>query len=206
MKMSNRWNRIIYRLWAPIYDASVGRLFFPGRKRAIQLLDPQPGERILLLGIGTGADLPLLPEGARAVGIDYSPDMLRKAARQLPLPGNEILLVQADAQSPSVETGSFDLVVLNLILSVIPDARACLQTAACALKRGGRAVIFDKFLQDGGHPSALRRFMNLFSTIFGTDINRSFQEMAAGTGWRVIRDEPSIAGGMYRVMVLELMG
>ncbi len=31
MKMTNRWNRIIYRLWAPVYDATVGRFFLPGR-------------------------------------------------------------------------------------------------------------------------------------------------------------------------------
>jgi len=35
MKMSNRWNQIIYRLWAPVYDSTVNQLFMPGRKRAV---------------------------------------------------------------------------------------------------------------------------------------------------------------------------
>ena len=87
MKMTNRWNRFIYRLWAPVYDATVGRFFLPGRKRAIELLDLQPGERVLLVGVGTGADLLLLPQGVRAIGVDISPDMLARARRKLPLPG-----------------------------------------------------------------------------------------------------------------------
>jgi hypothetical protein len=63
MKMTNRWNRFIYRLWAPIYDSTVNRIFRPGRKRAMELLDLKPGERVLLVGVGTGADLPLIPAG-----------------------------------------------------------------------------------------------------------------------------------------------
>ena len=77
MKLSNRWNRFIYRLWSPIYDGLCDRFFAaPGRRRAMAALDLKPGERVLLVGIGTGVDLPLLPEGAQAIGIDFSPDML----------------------------------------------------------------------------------------------------------------------------------
>jgi ubiquinone/menaquinone biosynthesis C-methylase UbiE len=89
MKMTNRWNKFIYRLWAPIYDSTVGQLFLPGRKRALELLDLKAGERVLLLGCGTGADLPLLPEGIEAIGVDISPGMLAKARSRLPLPGAE---------------------------------------------------------------------------------------------------------------------
>jgi protein-L-isoaspartate O-methyltransferase len=54
MKMTNRGNRFIYRLWAPVYDATVNHLFIPGRMRAMDLLGLQPGESVLLVGIGTG--------------------------------------------------------------------------------------------------------------------------------------------------------
>src|SRR5512137_204275 len=86
MKMTNRWNQFIYRLWAPVYDATVGHFFLPGRERAMELLNLQPGERVLLVGVGTGADLPLLPAGVTATGIDLSPDMLAKARQKLLLP------------------------------------------------------------------------------------------------------------------------
>ncbi len=37
MKMTNRWNRFIYRLWALVYDATVNHLFMPGRRQAMDV-------------------------------------------------------------------------------------------------------------------------------------------------------------------------
>ena len=114
MKMSNRWNRFIYRLWAPIYDSTVDRLFLSGRTRAMELLDLQRGETVLLVGVGTGADLPLLPAGVDATGIDLSPEMLAKARLKLDQCPATVKLIQGDAQSLLVDEASFDVVILNL--------------------------------------------------------------------------------------------
>ncbi len=203
MKMTNTYNRFIYRLWAPIYDATVGGVFQSGRKRAFDILDLQPGERVLLVGVGTGADLPLLPEGVQAVGVDLSPAMLAKARVRLPLPGCEVELLEGDAQKLQVEEAGFDAVVFNLILSVIPDGRACLRENLRALKPGGRAVVFDKFLPDVGQLSFGRRLLNIGSTLFGTDINRRFCDMAQGLDLVITRNEPSIMNGLYRVILIK---
>ena len=206
MKMTNRWNRFIYRLWAPVYDIAMGRLFYPGRKRAMEYLGLKPGERVLLVGVGTGADLELLPEGVKAVGIDLSPEMLMRSRARLPLPGRDVTLIKGDAQQLLTEETAFDAVIFNLILSVIPDAVACLRENLRALKPDGRAVIFDKFLSYGGKVTPRRRFVNIFSTLIGTDITRKFEEINATTGWEVIRDEPSLLNGMYRVILLNKSG
>ena len=203
MKMTDRWNRVIYRLWAPIYDATVGHIFQPGRRQALRLLDLKPGERVLLVGVGTGADLPLLPEGVEAVGLDLSPEMLARARSRLPLPGRPVALIRGDAQAPLVESGSFDAVILNLILSVIPDGRAGLHSALRALKPGGRAVIFDKFAPANRKLSFLRRILNWFSTLLGTDITRRFGDLLGGSPWRIVCDEPGLFHGNYRVIRLE---
>ena len=204
MKMTNRWNRFIYRLWAPVYDATVGHFFLPGRMRAIELLDPQPDERLLLVGVGTGADLPLLPQGVQVIGVDISSAMLDQARRKLPLPGLDLALVQGDAQGLLVDEASCDAAVFNLILSVIPDGAACLRENLRALKPGGRLVVFDKFLPDTGRLSTGRRLLNLGSTLFGTDITRRFGELVKGTDAQVIRDEPSLMNGIYRVILLRI--
>ena len=205
MKMSNRWNRFIYRLWAPIYDSTVDRLFLSGRTCAMELLDLQRGETVLLVGVGTGADLPLLPAGVDATGIDLSPEMLAKARLKLDQSPATVKLIQGDAQSLLVDGTSFDVVILNLILSVIPDGNACLRSALRALKPNGRAVIFDKFLPEGESPSLVRKFLNLFSTLLGTDINRRLSELMEGCPCKIILDEPSIAGGLYRVILINKM-
>ncbi len=206
MKMTNHWNLFIYRLWAPIYDPTVNRIFMPGRRRAVQLLDLKRGERVLIPGIGTGADLPLLPAGVEVTGIDLTPEMLAQARLKLDRCAASVKLIEGDAQALLVEPASYEAVILNLILSVIPNGNACLQSALCALKPNGRLVIFDKFLPDGGTLSIGRKVMNFFSTLFGTDINRRMSDLMKGCPCVVTHDEPSILGGMYRVILLKKTG
>jgi len=204
VKLTNRWNRFVYRLWSPIYDGLFDRLFAaPGRRRAMQLLALRPGERVLLVGVGTGADLPLLPAGVCAVGLDLSPDMLARAQAKLPLMGRDVTLVQGDAQALPPGMEGFDAAVLHLVLSVVPDGTACLQETLRALRPGGRAVIFDKFAPDGGRLTLGRRLVNLVTTLAGTDVTRRFGDMAAQSDCVKVHDEPSLLRGAYRVILLE---
>ena len=203
MQMTNHWNRLIYRLWAPVYDSTVNRFFLPGRRRALDLLAIKPGDRLLLVGVGTGADLPLLPGGVVALGIDLSPEMLARAHRKLSTCRAGVQLVIGDAQAPLVTESSFDAVILNLILSVVPDGSACLRAALYALTPGGRIVVFDKFQPDDEKVSPIRRLMNVFSTLLGTDITRRFGVMLQASSCSVIYQEPSLLGGTYRIYILQ---
>lgn len=203
MKMTNAWNQVIYRLWAPIYDATVGRFFLAGRKRAIAAASLQPGEKVLLVGVGTGADLPLLPNGVQVPGIDLTADMLARAHKKLPLPGLETTLIQGDAQTLLVPENSFDVAFFNLILSVIPDSKACLRENLRAVRPGGRVIVFDKFLPDDGKLTLARKIINLFSTLFGTDITRRFGDISKASGLKLVADEPSLMNGVYRVITLK---
>ncbi len=202
MKLTNPHNLIAYRRWAPIYDATVNRVFTPGRKRALTLLNLQPGDRVLIVGVGTGADFPYLPAGVDATGIDLSPEMLAKARLKLDRTPASVTLIEGDAQTLLVAEGSFDTVILNLILSVIPDGNACLRSALHALKPGGRAVIFDKFLPEGENPNPVRKFFNIFSTWLGTDINRRLSDLMKDCPCEIIHNEPGIGGEMYRVVLI----
>jgi phosphatidylethanolamine/phosphatidyl-N-methylethanolamine N-methyltransferase len=201
--LNNRWNRFIYWLWSPAYDVLFSRLFLSGRCLGLELLALQPGERVLILGVGTGLDFPLLPEGVFALGVDLSPAMLRQARSWLPLPGREVSLVQADAQCLLTAHGSFDAVIFNLILSVVPDGKACFAAGMQALAPHGRAVIFDKFLPESVDVSFRRKILNKGAMLLGTDINRRLGEILSGYECRVLVDEPSLLGGTYRVILVE---
>jgi phosphatidylethanolamine/phosphatidyl-N-methylethanolamine N-methyltransferase len=202
MEMTNRWNRAVYRAWAPIYDIAVGRLFANGRRRAMELVALRPGEKVLLLGVGTGADLPLLPRDVEATGVDLSEHMLAKARAKLDACRANVTLVLGDAQAPPVADQSFDAAILNLILSVVPDARACMRCALRALKPAARLVIFDKFQPDAEAVPLARRTMNVASSALGTDITRRLGDILEGTGCEIVTDEPNLFGGMYRVILL----
>jgi ubiquinone/menaquinone biosynthesis C-methylase UbiE len=196
---SNRWNRLRYTLWAPVYDALVGSLG-EARRQSLGMLGVQPGERVLLVGAGTGADLPYMEAGCRVLATDLTPAMLR-AATSHARPGVRFALM--DGQRLAVTEGRFDAVVLHLILAVIPDPVACLREASRALRAGGRVVVFDKFVRAGRVPLAVR-VVNPLARVLFTEMTRDFEEILARAGapLAVVRDEPAFLGRLYRRILL----
>ncbi|HMX17291.1 MAG TPA: phosphatidylethanolamine N-methyltransferase, partial [Rhodocyclaceae bacterium] len=68
-----------YTLIAPFYDVFLDLATRNARARSLRgLAEVRPG-RVLLLGIGTGLDLPHLPSRHRYVGLDLTPAMLARA-------------------------------------------------------------------------------------------------------------------------------
>ena len=128
--------------------------------------------------------------------------MLARAEKKLPIEGSDVELRVGDAQALQLDDGAFDAVVLNLILSVVPDPARCMSEAIRVLRPGGRIVIFDKFLPDGTEPTWGRRLANLVATGLGTDLNRRLGDILSGLPCEVVHDEPSILDGMYRVVLL----
>lgn len=194
------WNRLRYTLLAPVYDAVVG--FGPQRRRSLALLEARAGDRILVDGCGTGADLPYLPSGVEVVATDLTPAMVertRARARSLGLACDARVM---DAQALAFPDASFDGVVLHLILAVVPDPVAALREVERVLKPGGRAVVFDKWVAEGRRPSILRRALNLVANAVATDITRSLGAVVAATGLREVHREPAGPGGFFSIAVL----
>jgi SAM-dependent methyltransferase len=199
--MDDERNQIIYKLWAPVYDRVMGPFAGKARRRAIELLDLRRGERVLLCGVGTGLDLPHIRADVKIVGIDLSPAMLRKAQQKAA--GHSVLLCEMNAQALDFPDSSFDAVILNLILSVVPDGAAAFCEAWRVLRPGGRAVIFDKFISEDGKISALRRGIGKIISLFGTDPNRRLSEiMGDRPDLAIERNEPSLLHGQYRIVLL----
>ena len=196
--MDNERNRRVYRLWAPVYDAFVTRIFDRPRRRA---LDLQPGERLLIPGIGTGLDLPYVPPGVSVVGTDISSEMLGRAHPKAA--GRDVTLLMMDAQALNFPDSRFDTVLLNLILSVVPDGARAFHEAWRVLEPGGRAVVFDKFLPESSALTPGRRLLGRVVSALGTDPNRRLSEIVDGVPGVIIEgDEPSLLRGQYRLLRL----
>jgi ubiquinone/menaquinone biosynthesis C-methylase UbiE len=196
---TNRWNRLRYTFWAPVYDPMI-RVFAQKRRHSLSLLDPRPGERILIVGAGTGADLPCLPAGCTVLATDLTRAML-ETARPRTRAGVHLALM--DGQQLAVPAASFDAVVLHLILAVIPDPVRCLQETARALRPGGRIVVFDKFVRGGRVPLALR-VVNPVARLLFTDMTRDFEDILerSRAPLAVTHDAPALLGGLFRHLLL----
>ena len=199
--MDDERNQTIYKWWAPVYDKVMGPFAGKARQHAIELLKLQPGESVLLSGVGTGLDLPHIQAGVKATGIDLSSAMLRKARDKAN--GQDVKLCEMNAQTLDFPDGSFDAVILNLILSVVPDGAAAFREAWRVLRPGGQAVIFDKFASEDGKLSALRRGLGKIIALFGTDPNRRLSDIIGQPADLTIEhNESSLLHGQYRIVLL----
>jgi trans-aconitate methyltransferase len=121
---------------ANLYDANYSFVWERGRG-VIELLVPQPGERILDLGCGTGHLSAQIAEmGARVVGIDSSAEMIAEARRKY----TQVEFDVADARSFRLAQ-PFDAVFSNAVLHWVREADLVIESVWTALRPGGRYVI-----------------------------------------------------------------
>ena len=103
----------------------------------LKLLDPQPGERILDVGCGTGDLTQLIAQaGAKPVGIDNSSEMIATASARFP--GVEFKL--ADAADFYFEE-SFDAIFSNAALHWVRNMEGAVICMTRALRHSGRFVV-----------------------------------------------------------------
>ena len=98
-----------YSLIAPFYDIALERSTRAARQASLKYLPARAGH-VLINGVGTGLDLPLLPPQHNYTGIDLTAGMLRRA---LPRANSlRFSAVQGDAQQLPFASASFDQIDL----------------------------------------------------------------------------------------------
>jgi ubiquinone/menaquinone biosynthesis C-methylase UbiE len=195
------WNRHLYAAWAPVYDQLVVVLE-EKRRKSLETANIQPGEKVLLLGAGTGLDLEYLPATADITAIDITPGMisrLRKRAERLEMNVDARVM---DGQKLDFPDNSFDVVVLHFVLAVIPDPTKAIREASRVLRPGGRAIILNKFCKDGSHPSFFIRTANRIARLVLTDITCQLKPLIAVSGLQRVHEEEIGFGGVFKIAVL----
>lgn len=134
------------RTSVPLYASKAfqriaGDVWRPGgtnlTRHALDLCAFAPGADILDVGCGKGASLVLLRSlGLNGTGLD------RERALEEDFP-----FVQADAGNPPLPDASFDGILCECVLSLLPDAGAALQRFARILRPEGRLVLSDLYVR-----------------------------------------------------------
>ncbi|MGE0482347.1 MAG: class I SAM-dependent methyltransferase [Phycisphaerae bacterium] len=136
-----------YRYHAYVYD-STRWMILHGRRRAVSKMELAPDGTALEIGCGTGLNFrhvlaPLDPHRGRLVGVDFSQDMLVRAARRVAGAGwPNVELAHADATTLDLPQ-RFDAILFAYSLTMIPDWPAALARAYAHLKPLGRLVVLD---------------------------------------------------------------
>ena len=199
-KLNNSWNKIIYKIGSSFYDKFFNTgIFLKARKKIFQEIPFIGEQKILYVGIGTGADLEIINYVDYDItAIDFSPDMLAIAKSKFK--HSSINFLEMDAQKLLFEDDTFDYIVASLLLSVVPDENKCFQEMLRVLKKEGKILIFDKFAPKNQKSTLPKKLFRPFISMLGTDIGRSFEELINQNSERIKieKDENVMLNGMYR--------
>lgn len=162
--VSNRAARIFYDLVSPVYDYFFGsdtRYVRQMRERIVGRLGLKKGNRVLEVGVGTGANLPFIHEktgsGGTISGVDISDGMLDRCRKNI-----RKWKIKADIRFGKAEKlpypdDSFDAVLGFGAINFLADKRKAILEMVRVAKPGARIVMGDECFPFIGTPeSALK--------------------------------------------------
>lgn len=121
------------------------------RSLLLEQLPPAPA-RVADLGCGTGTLSQLLAaEGYAVDGLDFSPEMVRRAQAKA---GDVARFVQGDAAQPPLEPAAYDVVLSRHVLWAMPSPADALQRWLGLLRPGGRLLLVEGNWSTGAGLSA----------------------------------------------------
>jgi arsenite methyltransferase len=126
---------------------------FAGVANPFALASLEPGEVVLDVGSGAGTDSLVAsqmvwPEG-RVTGIDMTPEMLAKArAAAAEMGAMNVEFVEGEVERLPFADASFDVVLSNGVIDLVPDKDAVFSEIARVLRPGGRMQVADVTIQN----------------------------------------------------------
>jgi len=174
-----------YDLIARVYDYGASNSYKKPRAALVQKMNLKCGDRVLLVGCGTGLIFPYIQEklkgSGQIIGIDASENMLRQAQEKINTHGwTNIRLIHADARSLSPDfmrdqlhdDRLFEHVIGELSFSVMLEWRSIMHKALSLLKTDGNFGILD------GHRAKRDIINTILNVLPRSDISRPISTYA----------------------------
>jgi arsenite methyltransferase len=140
---------------------------FAGVGNPLRIEPLAAGATVVDIGCGAGTDLLLAANavgpGGRAIGVDMTEAMLRKAQAAAAEAGlANVDLRRGDALDLPIESASADAVISNGVLNLAPDKRRAFSEVLRVLRPGGRFLYADIAVA-AELPESVRRDIDLWS-------------------------------------------
>jgi len=125
------------------------------------------GDHVLDLGSGAGNDCfvarSIVGETGHVTGLDFTDEMLEKAIRNnIILEYDNVNFVKGDIEQIPLMDNSFDVVISNCVLNLVPDKEKAFSEIRRVLKTGGHFCVSDIVLK-GDLPEEMREAAALYA-------------------------------------------
>jgi phosphatidylethanolamine/phosphatidyl-N-methylethanolamine N-methyltransferase len=168
--IQKRYNRI-----APYFEgleAIMEGLVFKGWRK--KCWEKAQGYHILEVGVGTGKNFDYYPNDARITAVDFSKEMLKRAAQKQTRKNITVELDLMDVQSLYFADNSFDTVIATFVFCSVPLPLKGLKELYRVCRPGGQVVLLEHVLSSKPALAWMMNFINpLVLASVGANINRN---------------------------------
>lgn len=193
----------------------LGDSFHPGglalTQRLGQLLNLQPGQRVLDVAAGKGASAIFLAQqfGCQVVGIDYGPHIITEATANAEQAGvaDRVRFEQGDAERLQYDDSTFDAIICECAFCTFPNKAVATSEFARVL-RPGRQVGLSDLTRNGPLPSELDSLLAWITCIADARPIKDYSSYLQEAGFTINQTElhPGALTEMVRDVQARLLG
>ena len=152
----------------------------------------KPGDSVLDLGSGAGNDCFvarfIVGKNGKVTGIDFTPEMIQKANENLAKTGfKNIEFHSGDIENMPLPGNSFNVVISNCVLNLVPNKQKAFSEIFRVLKTGGHFCISDVVLI-GELPEKVKQTAVLYAgCISGAEQKQDYLQIIENAGFKNIQ-------------------
>ena len=150
-------------------------------------LVPLARGRVLEIGVGSGLNLPCYSGGAeRVIGLDPSPELLRRAASLAARAVCPVHLIQAAAEAIPLAERSVDAIVMSWTLCSLGDARAGLAEMRRVLRPDGELLFVEHGLAPEPGVAAWQHRLDPLWTRLSCHLDNPVERLLGEAGFEIV--------------------
>ncbi|WP_033541810.1 class I SAM-dependent methyltransferase [Planococcus sp. CAU13] len=158
--------------------------------------------KVLEVGIGVGLNFPLYKNDIELTGVDFSPEMLKKAqeaAKDYPF---ETRLMREDVEALQFPENTFDTIVSSGTLCAYRDPLKVLNNFQKWCRPEGKILLLEHGISSNKPLAILQRAADpLAVKLIGCHANRDISGLVRESDLQLVKEERYLAGNVYLIWV-----
>ncbi|MBF0606223.1 MAG: methyltransferase domain-containing protein [Candidatus Magnetobacterium sp. LHC-1] len=206
--MKNIVKLLSFNTFIPVFYPALMLPLRGNRKKAINMLNFNAGDRVLVPGVGTGHDLSALPKDVVVEGVDISDVMLGIGKLKIKAMGldKNVRLKKMDAEDLYYDDNTFDKAILSLFLTVVFNPKKAFAEVVRVLKPGGQILVYDHLFREGDIPANVAKPIDAILSYGFASVTRNLDDIIEGQPVTIDKVTSGDAVGFMKAFVLKKNG